>query len=168
MINLYLYLIRVFKIFILKVTKFRSIDFSSKLYFITFPIFPKKFKLHSGIVIVEKYAELIIGENTYIGHYNNIRCSKRIVIGKGTKIAQFVTIVDSNYDITKKHLNFNEAIKKEVIIGENVWIGSNSVILAGVSIGDNSIIAAGSVVTKDVVKNNIVAGNPAKLIKKRF
>ena len=64
--------------------------------------------------------------------------------------------------------DFNEAIKKEVIIGENVWIGSNSVILAGVSIGDNSIIAAGSVVTKDVVKNNIVAGNPAKLIKKRF
>jgi acetyltransferase-like isoleucine patch superfamily enzyme len=168
MINLYLYIIRIFKTFIFKVIKFRSIDFSSKLYFNTFPRFPSKFKLHSSVVIVEKGAELIIGKDVYIGHYNNIRCSKRIVIGSGTKIAQFVTIVDLNYDVSKKYLNFNEAIKKEVIIGENVWIGSNSVILAGVTIGNHSVIAAGSIVTKNVLENTIVAGNPAELIRKRF
>jgi len=168
MINMYLRLIRIFKTFSLKIIKFRNIDFTSKLYFDVFPKFPKKFKLHSSVVIVEKNAELIIGEDCYIGHYNNIRCSKKISIGKNTKIAQFVTIVDSNYDISKKYLNFDESTKSEIIIGENVWIGSNSVVLAGVTIGSNSIVAAGSIVTKDVLENTVVAGNPAKQLKKRF
>jgi acetyltransferase-like isoleucine patch superfamily enzyme len=53
-----------------------------------------------------------------------------------------------------------------IIIGNNVWIGSNSTILPGVVIGDNSIIGAGSVVTKNVPSNVIVAGVPAKVIKK--
>ena len=51
------------------------------------------------------------------------------------------------------------------MIEKNVWIGMNSVILKGVTIGDNSIIGAGSVVVKDVPKNTIAAGNPAKVIK---
>jgi len=54
---------------------------------------------------------------------------------------------------------------KEVIIGNNVWIGNNVLILKGVSIGDNAIIAAGSVVTKNVPEGSVVAGNPAKMIK---
>ena len=54
---------------------------------------------------------------------------------------------------------------KRVIIGKNVWIGMNSLILKNVTIGDNSIIGAGSVVVKDVPKNTIAAGNPAKVIK---
>ncbi|MDO4534475.1 MAG: DapH/DapD/GlmU-related protein [Clostridium perfringens] len=53
----------------------------------------------------------------------------------------------------------------KIIIGNNVWIGGNSTILPGVTIGDNSIIAAGSVVTSNVPKNVIVAGNPAKVLK---
>ncbi len=55
----------------------------------------------------------------------------------------------------------------EIIIGSDVWIGANSVILPGVKIESGSIIAAGSVVTKDVLSNTIVGGNPAKLIKVR-
>jgi len=51
------------------------------------------------------------------------------------------------------------------VIGDNVEIGANSVIIGEIVIGDNSIIAAGSVVVKDVPKNVIVAGNPAKIIK---
>jgi acetyltransferase-like isoleucine patch superfamily enzyme len=47
-------------------------------------------------------------------------------------------------------------------IGSNVWVGANSVICPGVSVGDNSIIVAGSVVTKNVNKNTLIAGNPAK------
>ena len=53
-----------------------------------------------------------------------------------------------------------------VNIGENVWIGSSATILPGVTIGDNSIIAAGAVVTKDVPENTVVAGVPAKILKK--
>lgn len=54
---------------------------------------------------------------------------------------------------------------KRVKLGNNVWIGSNVTILPGVTIGDGAIVGAGSVVTKDVLKNTIVAGNPAKNIK---
>lgn len=52
-----------------------------------------------------------------------------------------------------------------VYIQDNVWIGCNSIILPGVTIGENSVIAAGSVVTKNVNKNTVVAGNPAKVVK---
>ena len=55
---------------------------------------------------------------------------------------------------------------KPIVIGENVWIGSNSTILPGVTIGKGSIIAAGAVVTKDVDENVVVGGVPAKFIKK--
>lgn len=54
----------------------------------------------------------------------------------------------------------------KVEIGKNVWIGQNVCILPNVSIGDNSIIGAGSIVTKNVPQYTIVAGNPAKIIKK--
>lgn len=58
-----------------------------------------------------------------------------------------------------------QPITKEVIIGDNVWIGNNVIILKGITIGDNAIIAAGSVVTKNVETGTTVAGNPAKKIK---
>ncbi|MBA2585639.1 MAG: maltose acetyltransferase, partial [Chthoniobacterales bacterium] len=52
------------------------------------------------------------------------------------------------------------------IIGDNVWIGMNAVILKGVAIGENSVVAAGAVVTKSVPENCVVAGNPAKIVKR--
>ncbi len=55
---------------------------------------------------------------------------------------------------------------KAVNIGKNVWIGSDCTILPGVKIEDGAILAAGSVVVKNVSKNTVVAGNPAKVIKK--
>lgn len=53
----------------------------------------------------------------------------------------------------------------DVILGKNVWIGSNATILSGVTIGDNAVVAAGAVVTKDVAPNTVVGGVPAKLMK---
>lgn len=62
-----------------------------------------------------------------------------------------------------------QAINKgDVIIGNDVWIGCNAIILSGVKIMDGAVIGAGSVVTKDVEPYTIVAGNPAKVIRKRF
>ena len=54
---------------------------------------------------------------------------------------------------------------KKVIIGDNVWIGANCIILPGVSIGENCVIGAGSVVSKSFDRNQLIMGNPAKAIK---
>lgn len=58
--------------------------------------------------------------------------------------------------------------KGNIVVGNDVWIGRNSIILSGVSIGDGAVIAAGSVVTKDVEPYSIVGGVPARMIKYRF
>lgn len=58
--------------------------------------------------------------------------------------------------------------KKTVVIGNDVWIGSNAIVLQGVTIGDGAVVAAGAVVTKDVPSYTVVGGVPAKVIKKRF
>jgi acetyltransferase-like isoleucine patch superfamily enzyme len=58
-------------------------------------------------------------------------------------------------------------IKSPIVIEDDVWIGANVTILKGVTLHSGSVIAAGSVVVKDVPKNNVVAGNPAKTIKIR-
>jgi len=101
----------------------------------------------------------------------SISCrSKLIEIGEGTMIAPNCTIMDSDFHALwpPEERRSNPAFErdKSVIIGKNVWIGSQSVILKGVKIGDNSIIGARSVVTKDVPENSLAVGNPARIIKK--
>ena len=63
------------------------------------------------------------------------------------------------------HIEHSKVIKKEIIIGNNVWVGWGAIILKGVHIGENSIIGAGSVVTQSIPANVIAAGNPATVIR---
>ena len=79
-------------------------------------------------------------------------------------IGMNVTIATLNHGLPLE--TRNTTYPSPVIIGENVWIGSNATILPGVTIEDNSVVAAGAVVTKDVPKNTVVAGVPAKAVKK--
>lgn len=116
-------------------------------------------------------SQLIIGEGTFIGEYNNIRATGgKIVIGKYCNISQHCSLIASNHLIKKgmyiSHQSWNED-RTGVIIGDDVWIGANSVILPGVTIENGAVVGAGSVVTKNVPSNAIVAGNPAKIIKWR-
>lgn len=108
--------------------------------------------------------ELYIGSYVLMSPGINIRCAKKITIGKSTMIASDVSITDSDWHGIYDRTDY-VASPKEVVIEENVWIGERSLILKGSKIGKNSIIGAGSVVTGEIPPNSVYAGNPAKFIK---
>ena len=118
--------------------------------------------------------KLIIGNNVQINDYVHLACGQSLIIEDDVLIASKVYISDINHgNYSGENQSFPEEkaknrkiFSKTVKICENVWIGENAIILPGIEIGKNSIIGAGSVVTKNVPENCIVAGNPAKIIKK--
>lgn len=111
-----------------------------------------------------------LGKKSHINQYCCIWASKnsRIILGDNLLMGPGAKIFSSNHN-TKlgRPMNEQEWEEKDVIIGNDVWIGANTVIVPGVKIGDGSIVAAGAVVTKDVAPNSIVGGVPAKMIKER-
>jgi len=119
----------------------------------------------NSAITVEDDANLFIGDKTYIGAKAHIRVAKNITIGKNVAVAWNVTIMDGDFHEFFIEEN-RQNIQKDIIIEDNVWIGNNVIILKGVKIGKNAIVGAGSVVTKDVPSGCIVAGNPAKIVKK--
>lgn len=87
----------------------------------------------------------------------------KIYIGDNTIFAPGIKIISANHD-KRDFLKHDKAIGP-VRIGNNCWLGANSVILPGVELGNNVIVGAGSVVTKSFGDNLVIAGNPAKIIK---
>lgn len=104
-----------------------------------------------------------LGKNVFINACCQFQDQGGIEIGDNCLIGHNVVLATLNHDMRPEKRWI--CIPKPIKIGNNVWIGSNSTILSGVTIGDNSVIAAGSVVTKDVAPNVVVGGIPAKFIK---
>ncbi|WP_425639516.1 CatB-related O-acetyltransferase [Algoriphagus yeomjeoni] len=111
-----------------------------------------------------------LGTNNYFGG--------KVIIGKYCQLGRDVAFHPTNHPMSylttyiNNHL-YNGELKslkteKPIILGNDIWVGHGVIVLAGVSVGDGAILAAGSVVTKDVEPYTIVAGNPAKPIRKRF
>lgn len=105
-----------------------------------------------------------IGKNVFINSGCCFQDQGGIEIGDNVLIGQQVVIATINHDLNpEKRKNMLSAPVK---IGNRVWIGAHATILSGVTVGDNSVIAAGAVVTKDVPENAVVAGVPARIIKR--
>ena len=104
-----------------------------------------------------------IGDNTFIGRSSHIDFSGDLIIGSNCTISENVLIETHDHGLNPR----SKPQKTPLIIEDNVWIGARAIILQGIEkIEKNSIIAAGAVVTKTVPSNCIVAGIPAKLLKK--
>jgi len=108
--------------------------------------------------------------NTDIGSFTSI--SNSVIIGGGMHPLEWVSTSPVFYkgkdSVKAKFSEHDRLPNKRVIIGNDVWIGECVMIKQGVKIGHGSVIGMGSIVTKDVDPYSIVAGNPAKLIRKRF
>lgn len=115
---------------------------------------------------------LKIGNNCRIGEYTHITAINNIEIGDGLLTGRFVIITDHSHgDASEYDIDIPPAVRKlkskgNIVIGNNVWLGDKVSVLSGVNIGDNVIVGANSVVTKNVPSNCVVAGIPAKIIKK--
>ncbi|MBO8456118.1 MAG: sugar O-acetyltransferase [Bacteroidetes bacterium] len=105
-----------------------------------------------------------IGENVFINACCHFQDHGGVYIGDGCQIGHNVVFATLNHGIAPE--DRQNTYPAPIVLGRNVWVGSNSTILQGVTIGDNAIIAAGAVVTKDVPADTIVGGVPAKFIKK--
>jgi len=119
-------------------------------------------------LLTEPNPKLTIGNNVSIGRSSIIAIKDHLQIGDNTEIAANVFICDQSHGIEIGKLITNQKSQIEkVVIGEDVWIGTGSVILKGVKIGNGSIVGANSVVNKNIPENQIWAGNPAKFIRER-
>lgn len=110
---------------------------------------------------------VIIGDNTQINPGTVIY--GKVTIGNFTMIAPNCMIAGGNHTFSdiSKPMQLQGDNSKGISIEEDVWVGANSVILDGVTVKKGSVVAAGSIVTKDVEAYNIVAGNPAKVVRRR-
>ncbi|RCW48866.1 acyltransferase [Paenibacillus prosopidis] len=115
----------------------------------------------TGFYLESKKAKIEIGDYTFINRRSEIRCKEQVKIGNNCAISWDVSIIDTDY-----HQLSGTESTKPVFIGDKVWIGCKSTILKGITIGNGAVVAAGSVVTKDVEPYTLVAGVPAKEVKR--
>lgn len=116
-------------------------------------------------------SKIVIGERVAINEFCNLRAGGgEIRIGNGCMIAQYVSIIGSNHSTQEGTFMRDQPwdmARREVVIGDDVWVGTHAVILPGVRIGSGSVVGAGAVVSSDVPGNSIVGGVPARPISRR-
>ncbi len=120
-----------------------------------------KIRCHEGVVE--------IGDKTVMGQECTISAYQRVRIGNECVIADRAMFIDFDHGIVEveRPIRLQGIYKRDVEVGNNVWIGYGACILRGVSVGDNAVIGTNSVVTKDVPANAVVGGIPARIIRMR-
>lgn len=146
------------------------------------------FRFNTTMPGTEEYDRLMhdlfpaMGEGSRVGtplsgvRFHNVRIGRNVIvmpgclmmsaggitIEDGAMIAANVQLISNNHDLYERYV----ITCKPVIIGRNAWIGAGATILPGVTVGENAVVGAASVVTHDVEADTIVAGNPARFIKR--
>lgn len=112
---------------------------------------------------------LEVGDNSNIGAYSYIGCSGKIKIGNGVLMGPRVSLFAENHNFNQLDVPIRDqgVTWDSIIIEDNCWLGSGSIILAGVRVCQGSVVAAGAVVTNDVPPDSIVGGVPARIIGSR-
>lgn len=105
------------------------------------------------------------GNNVYANFNLTLVDDTDIYVGDKVMFGPNVTVATAGHPIDPELRYQAMQYNIPVHIGENVWIGANSVVLPGVTIGDNSVIGAGSVVTKDIPANVVAVGNPCRVLR---
>ena len=120
-----------------------------------------KIRCHEGVV--EVGAKTVMGQECTISAYQHVR------IGEQCVIADRAMFIDFDHGIVEveRPIRLQGIYKRDVEVGNNVWIGYGACILRGVSVGDNAVIGTNAVVTKDVPANAVVAGIPARIVRMR-
>ena len=106
---------------------------------------------------------ITVGEGVFINACCHFQDHGGVIIGDGCQIGHNVVFATLNHGLAQE--DRQTIYPAPIVLGKDVWIGSNATILQGVTIGDNAVVGAGAVVTKDVEANTIVGGAPARFIK---
>jgi acetyltransferase-like isoleucine patch superfamily enzyme len=120
-----------------------------------------KLRAHEGVIS--------IGAKTVMGQECTISCFQHVSIGRECVIADRVMLIDFDHGMVEveRPIRLQGIYKRDVRVGNNVWIGYGACILRGVTVGDNAVIGTNAVVTRDVPDNAVVGGVPARVIRMR-
>jgi acetyltransferase-like isoleucine patch superfamily enzyme len=120
-----------------------------------------KLRAHEGVISVG--AKTVLGQECTISAYQNVS------IGRECVIADRVMLIDFDHGMVEvdRPIRLQGIYKRDVRVGNNVWIGYGACILRGVTVGDNAVIGTNAVVTRNVPDNAVVAGVPARVVRMR-
>lgn len=109
-------------------------------------------------LVIGKTGKLKIGSNVFFNKNSSINCLKKIEIGNNVMFGENVHIYDHNHKYDLGSILFKDQgySMKSIVIGNNCWIGTNVVILQGVTIGDNVVVGANCVIYKDIPKDHVI------------
>ena len=107
---------------------------------------------------------LSVDARSSLGEHAWIYCLDKIAIGKNCCIGGDVRLLTGSHDVNSPTFDL---VTNPIMIMDDVWIATGAIVLPGVTVGEGAVVAAGAVVTKDVAPWTVVAGNPAKVVKKR-
>ncbi|HST42732.1 MAG TPA: acyltransferase [Conexibacter sp.] len=125
--------------------------------------------LGHGTKIRAHEGEVRIGAKTVLGQECTISAYQHVSIGRECIVADRVMLIDFDHGVVEveRPIRLQGIYKRDVRVGSNVWIGYGAALLRGVTVGDNAIVGTSSVVTRDVAANAVVAGAPARELRRR-